>query len=123
MTDSITPSQKRLRINWIWLAAVLLLCAAAVGAMTWRYQHQSVVTADVYFERSREHMAGNEWSKAAEDLFRYLKFRPDDTKAWVSLTQTYDKSASTYSEKLRSTELHYQVARLARRFKGSGGSE
>ena len=102
-------SKKKLRINWKWLALVLGITVFGGGALAWRYHSQSDVTAAVYQARSSEYIESKEWSKAAEDLFRYLRFKPEDTDAWLNLTDVYSKLASSANEKERCIDLCYQV--------------
>ncbi len=89
-----------------WTAAVLVVVAPAVyGLRTFNVRRNAVAL----FERAEALEQQGELSAAANNLFRYLKFQPDDGSARVLLAQVYDKTAVTQDAKVRATE-HYYTA-------------
>ncbi|MEX2139929.1 MAG: tetratricopeptide repeat protein [Pirellulales bacterium] len=89
-----------------WTVAMLVVLGPAVYAIRAFQVRRSAV---VLFERAQELEDQGDLASAANTLFRYLKFHPDDASARVLLAQVYDKTAATFGAKQRATE-HYYTA-------------
>ena len=84
----------------------------SLGAYFWHgYQVQR--NAAVFLNRAAEHETAEEYGKAAEDVFRYLKLSPDDVEAQIRLAKYFGKSAKSQAEKSRAAQLFARAISLA----------
>ncbi|MCL4849967.1 MAG: tetratricopeptide repeat protein [Bryobacteraceae bacterium] len=101
------------RSSWTVNTRFLLLLAAgipalAIAAYFW-HGYQVRRNADALLARADKLAAEEEWSRAAETLYRYLKLKPDAIEARVRLAETYDRAAKTPERKRRAVSLYFEA--------------
>ncbi len=110
--STVTPApRKRSRfhagvlINWrLVVTTVLLLIVIIPSVYAWHgYQVQQ--HADDFLQQASRAEEEGDFSKAAEWLFRYLQFRPDDAECRARTALVFDQAATTPNQKVRSAEL------------------
>jgi tetratricopeptide (TPR) repeat protein len=90
----------------LWTVIIALVLGASFYVVRSFQVRRSAVAL---FERAQQLEAEGDLPSAANSLFRYLKFYPDDGSARVLLAQVFDKTALTIGAKQRATE-HYFAA-------------
>jgi len=101
------------QLNWALLigtAVVLLL--SGVGAYFLR-DYQVHRTARTYWDRALALEAEGEGQQAASYLFRYTRFRPEDSAARIKLAKIYDDISGGREGKRRGVDLYYQAIGVA----------
>ena len=59
----------------------------------------------MFLDRATQDEAHDDLGAASENLFRYLKLRPDDISSQIRLAKDYSKAARSRQEKSRAAQL------------------
>jgi tetratricopeptide (TPR) repeat protein len=98
---------KRLLLGTVIL--VPLLGAAAYFWHAWQMKRLS----GAFLERADQLEQEENWSEAATYLYRYLQVDAENAAIRIRLAKTFDKSATSRTEKSRAIELYYRAVGLA----------
>ncbi len=96
-------------LNVPLLVGTIILVGVLGSAAYFWHKYQLRGTATLLADFADEAESNNEWRKAADYRQRYLRLIPGDVPAVLRLTQTFDKSATSFAEKQRAVDLFYST--------------